>query len=118
MLFSYELHRRLKNTEHNVKAIAAHPGVSATNLVQYFPKIAKRLTPFVAQSASAGAQPILMAALCNSLTGGEYVGPAGFQEMYGKPKVVGSSKKSKNEELAAKLWQVSEKLVGVEFKVD
>lgn len=117
LLFSFELDRRLKAANLSTKAIAAHPGVSATNLVQYFPGIAKRLTPFVAQSAAAGAQPTLMAALCSQLKGGEYIGPSGFLEMYGRPTMVGSSKKSRNKELAEKLWTLSEQLVGVEFTI-
>ena len=68
-----------------------------------------------AQSAEMGALPTLYAATGPDVQGGQYFGPSGLLEMRGYPKVVGSNKKSRDPELAAKLWAVSEELTGVTF---
>jgi hypothetical protein len=48
--------------------------------------------------------------------GGEYYGPGGFMEMQGHPVLVKSNKRSHDEETAKRLWELSEKLTGVEYK--
>ncbi len=71
----------------------------------------------IAQSAEMGALPILYAATYPSLEGGTYVGPGGFFEQRGYPKPVGSSAAARDEEVARKLWEVSEGLTGVVFSL-
>jgi hypothetical protein len=75
----------------------------------------KFLNRFFAQDASMGALPTLYAATEDDVKGGEYYGPSGFLEMNGPPKRVKSNKRSHDESLAARLWDVSEQLTGVEF---
>jgi len=60
-----------------------------------------------------GTLPILRAATDISATSGEYFGPTKMNEMRGYPEEVKSSAKSYDEELAAKLWKVSEKLTQI-----
>ena len=69
----------------------------------------------MAQSAEMGALPTLYAATKPDLEGGTYVGPGGFFEQRGYPKPVGSSAAARDENTAAKLWEVSEQLTGVKF---
>jgi len=69
----------------------------------------------MAQSAEMGALPTLYAATKPDLEGGTYVGPDGFFEQRGHPKPVGSSPAARDENTAAKLWEVSEQLTGVKF---
>lgn len=118
LMFAYELDRRLKANRLSIKSVAAHPGLSRTNLFRHLTGVMKLLTPFVypfTQSAENGAQPQIKAALDKNLSGGEYLGPSGFQEYSGKPKVVDSSSISKDRKKAERLWKVSEELCGFSY---
>jgi NAD(P)-dependent dehydrogenase (short-subunit alcohol dehydrogenase family) len=121
LMFSYELQRRINSAGINAKSVAAHPGLSNTNLAQNSPWISKVLFgPFsklIGQNAKDGALPTLMAALDPSVKGGEYYGPDGFMEAKGSPTKVKSTGRSHNVSLAQKLWQESERLTGQEFIV-
>jgi NAD(P)-dependent dehydrogenase (short-subunit alcohol dehydrogenase family) len=119
LLFTLELQRRLDDAGSDVRAVAAHPGWSATNLQshtgsriqQTFMEIGNRVW---AQSDEQGAWPTLYAAT-EDIPGGSYVGPDGFQEMRGHPKLVSRSGAASDEQMARDLWDVSERLTGVSF---
>ncbi|NTV86386.1 MAG: SDR family NAD(P)-dependent oxidoreductase [Burkholderiaceae bacterium] len=118
LMFAYELQRRLARAGHTTLSVAAHPGVSATNLFQHLPKVVQLfapLTELVFQSASGGAQPTLYAALGDDIRGGDYCGPQSMGEMRGAPGKVGSSRRSRDEAVAARLWTVSEEMTGLRF---
>lgn len=116
LVFAYELNRRLnKTTNQNTISLAAHPGLSKTNLDRYFPALIRPLGGLFLQSQKKGALPILFAALNNGLSGGEYIGPDGFQEMRGNPTVVDSDDASKDPLIGDKLWRMSENLTGVSY---
>ncbi len=119
LMFAYELDRRLKKSGSQVKSIAAHPGVSNTELGRYIPKVLYillfPLVKLMTHPPHEAAKPTLFAALHPELKGGEYIGPTGFNEMKGKPGIVGSEPQSHNEEVAQKLWEVSEKLTNIHY---
>jgi len=120
LLFTYELQRKIEATGINSIAVAAHPGVSSTNLFQYIEdkmiyKIFKPLMLTFMQSQDMGALPQIRASVDLNVKGGEYYGPNGFNEMKGKPVRVQSNAASHNLEDARKLWEVSEKITGVSF---
>ena len=69
----------------------------------------------LAQSAEMGALPELYAAAAPDVTGGAYYGPDGIGEQRGHPRRVGSSRASRDEAVAAGLWELSERLTGVSF---
>lgn len=119
LMFAYELERRLRKSGSKIQSLAAHPGVANTELARYLPSllkfIAPLIMPFFAQKASAGALPEIRAALDTSLPGGTFLGPDGPEQHKGKPVVVDSNKKSKDEEVAERLWAVSEKDAGIEY---
>ena len=115
LIFSYELDRRLKASGEKTLSVAAHPGVSATSLTRYMPKIIQPLAPLVAQSAQAGADPTLYAALGDDILGGHYTGPDGWRQMKGKAVKVGSSAASRDPGSATKLWEMSETMTGTRF---
>ncbi len=122
LLFAFELDRRLRAAGSAVRSLAAHPGYAATNLQLAAPPMPDRLfmavsNRLIAQSAEMGALPILYAATYPGLEGGTYVGPGSFFEQRGYPKPVGSSPASRDEEAARKLWEVSEGLTGVVFRM-
>ena len=122
LLFAYELQRRLSAANASLISVAAHPGTSATNLVAVSAQdnIVKRLVMpagarLISQSAAQGALPQLYAATAPDVKGGEYFGPNGIAESFGYPKRVDSIPASKDPEIAARLWSVSEELTGVTY---
>ena len=61
-----------------------------------------------------GALPTLYAAT-QDIPGDSYVGPDGFQEQRGHPKLVGRNGAAQDRDTATKLWTRSEQLTGVTF---
>jgi NAD(P)-dependent dehydrogenase (short-subunit alcohol dehydrogenase family) len=117
LLFTLELQRRLEGT--GLRAYAAHPGYSATNLQSHTGNTVKHAlmaigNRIVAQSAEAGALPTLYAA-SQDLPPGSYVGPDGLGEYRGSPTLVGRTTVASDPDLARKLWTESEKLTGVSW---
>ena len=122
LLFAFELDRRLRAAGSPIRSVAAHPGYAATNLQTAAPPLVDRLVMkvsnrLIAQSAEMGALPQLYAATYPGLEGGTYVGPDGIGEQRGYPEPVGSSGRARDEEVARRLWEVSEELTGVPFEV-
>lgn len=119
LAFSFELQRRLEKEGHSTISVAAHPGMSLTELVRQVPGwllfIGKPLTTLVTHSPEKGALPTVYAALGNDVRGGEYFGPTGYQEWTGKPGRAVAEPHSKDRELGRKLWEVSEKLTGINY---
>ncbi len=118
LMFAYEMQRRLTKVGASTLSVAAHPGVSATNLFQHMPAIVgvlSSLTALVFNSASGGAQPTLYAALGADIQGGDYCGPQSAWQMRGAPVKVGSDRASRDPVAAARLWAVSEQLTGVRY---
>lgn len=118
LVFAYELNRRLNAAGHSTTSLAAHPGLSKTNLDRYFPALIRPLGSLFLQSPTKGALPVLYAAVHEGLKGGEYIGPDGFQEMRGYPTTVDSDEGSKNKEVAERLWDETEKMTNVRFSFD
>jgi NAD(P)-dependent dehydrogenase (short-subunit alcohol dehydrogenase family) len=122
LLFMGELDRRLRAAGWGVSSLAAHPGYAATNLQTAAPPLVDRLvmavsTRVIAQSADMGALPTLMAATEPGLEGGTFIGPDGPGEQWGHPQVVGMSSRARDEEVARRLWDVSEERTGARFPV-
>src|SRR5690625_5183112 len=94
IMLAYEQQRRLDTEGSSLRAVAAHPGYSATNL-QYrsgsraqdrLMKLVEKI-PLLVQPAERGALPQLYAATAATLPGGAYVGPDGPGELTGYPRV-------------------------------
>ena len=123
LLFAFELDRRSRAAGFHVTSMAAHPGYASTNLVNAGlgmnggpdGAIAAGVTRLVGQSAAMGAQPTLMAATLPGLAGGSYTGPRAPGELRGRPTVVTPSRTARDELLARRLWEFSEKATGVRF---
>lgn len=123
LLFTYELDRRLKAAGSDTISVACHPGWAATNLQQAGPKmsgskIMETLSAWgnaaLAQDAAGGALPTVFATV-EPLRGGEYVGPTGMMGWRGPPAVVEPAAKARDPEVAARLWDESERLTGVHY---
>jgi len=125
LLFIGELQRRLALAKSEVIAVAAHPGVSSTNLGHessgVLGSMMKWTRPvfdrFVSQSAAMGALPTLRAAVDPSVDGGDYFGPDGFGEQRGHPVKVDSSNRAKDDAAAGRLWELSEQSTRVTFPI-
>jgi NAD(P)-dependent dehydrogenase (short-subunit alcohol dehydrogenase family) len=118
LMFTYELQRRLAPHGTTI-ALAAHPGVSNTDLVRNLPAplraLAGILAPLLTQRPEMGALPTLRAATDPAAMGGQYYGPDGWGEVRGYPKLVNSSPDSHNRATQQRLWTVSEELTGVKY---
>jgi NAD(P)-dependent dehydrogenase (short-subunit alcohol dehydrogenase family) len=118
LMYAYEFARRAKAAGSPLVVTAAHPGYAATSLQgkteSWMDQLMQVGNVVLAQSAEAGAWPTLYAAT-EDVPSGTYVGPLGFQQLRGHPGPVGSTKASRDEAAAAKLWDVSEKLTGVTY---
>ena len=126
LLFAVELDRRVKAAGINVVSVGAHPGYASTNITMTGPSSGgtslqaigmHQVSKVIAQSAAAGAWPLLMAATDPSLTGGEYLGPGGPGGWRGRPKLVTMSRTARDSNLANALWAASESAAGVDFRV-
>ena len=118
LLFTYELQRFFENNKINCMALAAHPGLSDTNLGHYmmekwYFKLIMPLFFRIAQPASMGALPELRASVDPAAKPAEFYGPDGKRQMKGYPVVVQPKEKAFNKEDARKLWEASEKLNSV-----
>jgi hypothetical protein len=69
----------------------------------------------VAQSAAAGALPQLYAATMPEVTSGDYFGPRGPFEVRGAPAPARLSRSARDDDIARRLWTLSEELTGVTY---
>jgi NAD(P)-dependent dehydrogenase (short-subunit alcohol dehydrogenase family) len=116
LLFIHELERRQMRKNWNLEAVAAHPGYADTNLVtgaSVQDRAGALANAMFAQSAERGALPTLCAATYPGLYGASYIGPDGFLEMRGFPKLTRAAAIAYDQRLAKDLWSVSEELTGV-----
>jgi NAD(P)-dependent dehydrogenase (short-subunit alcohol dehydrogenase family) len=115
LMFTYELQRRLSGAGTTI-AVAAHPGLAATELTRNSPAItAFFYARVMSQQAAMGALPTLRAATDPGVLGGQYYGPRGFFGTRGYPKLAKSSRQSHDTAIQRRLWAVSEELTGVTF---
>jgi len=119
LIFAYELQRRLDKAKLKTLSVAAHPGVSITDIARNIPRwmynIALPFTPLVTHTPDKGVEPIVYAALGENAHGGDYFGPKGFLEMFGKIGKADSTPLSKDKEIAKRLWEISEKLTDIKY---
>lgn len=125
VLFFRELDRRLRAEESPAISVGAHPGYTETNLQQAGPRMGSVpmqaralgvLTRIVGQDAEMGALPSLYAATAPGVQGGQYFGPS-FVEMRGPPRHAFLAPWGRNEEVARRLWEESERATGVTFDI-
>ena len=126
MTFAFELDRRLRAAGHDTRSIVAHPGFALDELTPLRPGVTPDARPSsavqtllgsFAQGKDAGAWPIVLAATDVYLRGGEYVGPAGWQQLKGRPRVTAAKAWSRDRAAAARLWQLSEDLTGASLRL-
>jgi NAD(P)-dependent dehydrogenase (short-subunit alcohol dehydrogenase family) len=104
VLFTYELARRLEGAR--VTANCLHPGVITSNLFHTMPKPIEALVKLVTVSPEKGARTSVYLASSPEVEGvtGKY---------FVKKSATRTSASSYNEDMARRLWDVSEKLTGL-----
>lgn len=108
LLFGLELAQRLESVERNISSTIAHPGFARASA--YGSKLIRFGEYLLAHSAKLGAKSSWAAAKGKN---GSYWAPRWF-ELWGKPR---EYIKTLDREAAARLWQESEKLTGIEFTI-
>jgi NAD(P)-dependent dehydrogenase (short-subunit alcohol dehydrogenase family) len=122
LMFCFELARRATAAETPLTSAAAHPGYAATNLQfagpsRFYEKAMGALgNKLFAQRAEMGALPTLYAATVSDLPSGSFVGPDGFMEQRGHPRVVSAASRAYDQDAWRRLWEVSEELTGVHYE--
>jgi len=117
LLFTGELQRRLGAVGSPLRALAAHPGYSHTNLQgasgrRVGDTLMSAVTRVVATDADFGARQTLYAA-AQDLPGNTFVGPRfGY---LGRTQPVRRSRWAQDPAIAAALWELSEQLTGTKF---
>ena len=117
LLFTSELQRRLTAAGSPLRALAAHPGYSHTNLQgasgrKLGDTLMSAVTRVVATDADFGARQTLYAA-SQDLPGDTFVGPRFGQ--IGRTQPVARSRRARDAATAAALWSLSEQLTKTEF---
>jgi len=121
LVFALELSRRSALADWGVESLAAHPGVSRTDLLpngagpRSMPGLLRRFLPILFQPAAQGALPTLFAATDPAARSGGYYGPDGFGELRGHPAPAAIPKQALEAETARRLWEESLRLTGVSF---
>jgi NAD(P)-dependent dehydrogenase (short-subunit alcohol dehydrogenase family) len=122
LLFAFELQRRSEANRWGVSSIAAHPGVSRTDLLHNAPGrwsaagMMRTFLWFLFQPASQGALPTLFAATSPEARAGAYYGPDKMNEIRGFPALAKVPPQAEDRLAANRLWRVSEELTGVAFQ--
>jgi NAD(P)-dependent dehydrogenase (short-subunit alcohol dehydrogenase family) len=116
LLFTSELQRRLQGAGSKLRAVAAHPGYSRTNLQGHSGRrIGDALMSFggrLASDADFGARQTLLA-ISQDVAGNSFIGPA--FGTFGRTKPIGRSPLAKRDATAAALWELSERLTDTKF---
>ena len=132
LMFVLELDERAREQGVPVTGLAAHPGYSATGLMgtgrnhgsapnkdgsermRWTATIMQAVFERVGQPPELGAHPSLMAATAD-LPGSTYVGPDGWMQFSGHPRIVSPRPLVRDQEARRTLWELSEQATGVRY---
>ncbi|MFS8100180.1 SDR family NAD(P)-dependent oxidoreductase [Lentzea alba] len=117
ILFARELERRSSD----VTSIAAHPGITVTELTNNMAdahkslvlRLGGKISHLFSQSVEMGALPQLHAATSPEARGGQYYGPDSFNGMRGHPSVARMTSAARDDLAANRLWELTIKLTGI-----
>lgn len=122
LLFAFELDRLARTCVPTLRSVAAHPGVTRSELVArasigrrpLIGPVARASVLVGAQSTAAGALPSLYAATHPEVTGGQYIGPR--LGLRGAPARASASRTARDAQLAQRLWAASVEATGVGYE--
>ncbi|MDR1539282.1 MAG: SDR family oxidoreductase [Clostridiales bacterium] len=125
LIFALHLQRLSERNKWGISSMAAHPGLSVTDLVteqagsntgmMAVMRAMFRIFPFMRQTADKGSLPALFAATAPKAIGGMHYGPNGFGEMSGYPALAKINSQAKDVQIADRLWSISEKLTRISY---
>jgi NAD(P)-dependent dehydrogenase (short-subunit alcohol dehydrogenase family) len=124
LLMVLELDRRVRAAGSPIVVTGAHPGYAATELQRRGPEargariegwMMALSNALIAQSAAAGAWPILRAATDPDAAGGAYYGPSRLGGMRGPAIRTEPSADARDAAAARRLWAWSEQVTGVRY---
>ncbi|QGK69384.1 SDR family NAD(P)-dependent oxidoreductase [Allosaccharopolyspora coralli] len=124
LMFAVELDRRVQAAGLDLVSVAAHPGMSETELpgnsirMRTTSSVVDKLTRLgnkvVTQPVERGVLPQLYAATAPGVRGGEYYGPNGFRELRGWPALAKKLRAASDERTGRALWSVTADLTGID----
>ncbi|MGI9616039.1 MAG: oxidoreductase [Acidimicrobiales bacterium] len=122
LMYGLELARRLDSAGSTVMSVSAHPGYSATNLQStgptgFFKVLYKATNAVMAQKASLGALPEVLAVAGTEARNGAYYGPTKFGDSRGPVGESRISDAANDQAAAARLWALSEELLGITWTI-
>lgn len=116
MLFAAELHRRADAAGHRLRSVGCHPGTASTEIGKTGTSatniVIRALFPILARSPERGAAAVEHACSVN-VDGGEFFGPRWWA--FGAPRKETPSRRARDADLAARLWEISCELTGVRY---
>jgi NAD(P)-dependent dehydrogenase (short-subunit alcohol dehydrogenase family) len=121
LMFALEFQRRSEAGRWGVASMAAHPGISRTDLLHNAPGrrsvvgLLRSLLWFAFQPAAQGALPTLFAATSPQAEGGMYYGPDKLGETRGSPAIAKIPPQALDAQSAKRLWAETERLTGSVF---
>lgn len=128
LMFALELDRRSLAEGWGILSNAAHPGTTLTGLYAAGPNLGrakpspieavmKRLARWgvLVQGVDRGLLPALYAATDPEVKGGRFYGPDGFGQFTGGPAELDLYRPARDQAGATRLWDVSQRLAGVDF---
>ena len=121
LLLSRELNKHFTRVGSRAISVAAHPGFTATGIVENgFADLPRPIRPIAnwgartfGQRVEAGALPILYAAAASGVAGDDYFGPRSLGGLRGKPGPSKRSAASLSDETGAMLVKVVSELIGI-----
>jgi NAD(P)-dependent dehydrogenase (short-subunit alcohol dehydrogenase family) len=127
-LFAMELHRRGVAGGWGIQSNLSHPGISPTNLLAAQPQLGRPKDTMAVRSIRAmsrlgllfgtpesAALPAVYAATSPDAKGGLFYGPKGFNHLGGAPAEEPLYSRLADPEDGRKIWELSERSVGVKF---
>ncbi len=121
VMYALELHRRSTAGGWGITSIAAHPGVSRTDLLHNAPGrtsaagLVRTYLWFLFQPVAQGALPQVFAATSPEAKAGQYYGPRSLAETRGAVGPAHLPQRATDTDTAGRLWRVSEELAGVRY---
>ncbi len=121
LLFTYGLISRLEKSNSKIAVLAAHPGITSSNLGRHTKSLSfkpiKWMLNKINMETPQGALPGIRASVDPEAKSGEYYGPNKLRGVRGYPVIEKSTKRSHSVELQDLLWEYSENLTLQKFNL-
>ncbi|MFF3684346.1 oxidoreductase [Streptomyces sp. NPDC002187] len=126
LYFATELQRRADAAGLRLRSMAVAPGLTRTNVLtgganrnrgRLYAALTRLLVRVAFRPTPEGAKTSLYAATVPDLPGGAYVVPDGPLQLRGEPVLRNRERAVRDTTTARRLWELSEKLTGVDFRL-